>query len=749
MDKLAQCLDDIQQSHLFLSANKIELAKKHGQNAIKVAIELLKNKDHELVSLIRQVAQFASDYYEKLVIRKIGTLLFSEKVLWLSSNEHEYFWFPVLTMGSQSSMDIAPLSVDQTTLATPDFGSDFLIDFRNSESDWTSVGVDDLYQDLLPNCSFVLSLLLMADLGMGDQLKSLVRNFGDSKLKVRLHFNGTQREVAISLSLPYVEPPHEHRGLFVRSASNPQLLWPAYLEKAFLISLGQHYAFKGSNMAQDTYMLMGWFPEVRKASDWSSSELAELWRLRELGEVALGLGTGPVSETLMLKLGVISEHDYVLCAYDSQSGTMTLKNPWVQHGLHRSTDRMLQVGLSLVGQFSYMYINWKPNYQFKTEMTFVAKPTRIFPSYIGDHPQYDFHNLSPLSQTIAIVVEQFIGSEDPQFCVSVFKNDQGRILSEMQLPLAGGGSFTNTRVNYLKLEAEPLSTYTVVVKTVSQSTTKYTLTLHHNFSDLLFNKTKVKFPHAVEEIHGLWNFGYNGGNWATETYVDNPQYDIMIPESVSNMIIVLKADNQTNVSFHLLHCEADQVGKKLRNFDKSKLLFNERYEDGVLLKEVNDLEPGNYRLVVSSFDRENTGSFTLQIYNDGLAPLAPTQVPQALGTFTQNHQFQWNNSNRHKIWIVGEQSETRATFHFRANSCSSSPSAYRPALRASIFDSGTGQSIVVTEMWNDCIYGVFLDCTLPRPDHRYILLVERFETGAGICRISVGSSGRIHMGEVE
>lgn len=750
MDELAQCLHDIQSSHVSLAANKVDLAKKQCLSAVKVVSELLKDEDNEHMPQIKELARFAADYYEKILNNGASTLLFSEKFLWLSSKQHGFLWYPVLTMGKLKSMEIAPVTVVEPGLKTPDLGPDFVLQFRETVSDWSLRGIHDLYQDLLPNCSFVLSLLLMAEMGMEEHLRSLVQDFGNLKVKVSLMFNGALREVSLTVALPYVQPPHERRSLFVRSFSNPDLNWPAYIEKAFLICLGQHYLFNGSNMAQDTYMLTGWFPEVRKSKEWCRSDIAELWRLKEKGQVALGLGTGPVSDILASKLGVISMHDYVVCDYDQVNETMTLKNPWAQHGSQDIPERSLVVDLSLAGHFSYMYVNWKPNYQFTTNLSFVTTCSNISHTYIGDQPQYDFCNTSQTHQNIAIVVEQYIGSfHEPRFCVFVYKNSHGKLFTENQIQLAAGGMLANSRVNYLTLNAEPETTYTIAVKTFAMSTTKFALAVYHNFSDLTLTKSKLKYPHVVREISGLWNFGYNGGNWASETYIDNPQYDIKIPESVSSMMIVLKSELPAEVSFHLLHCEEDQVGKKLRNFDKSKILFDDKYSAQLQVREVTDLEPGNYRLVVSSFDRGNKGDFKLLVFNDGSAPLQLTQVPQALGTFTQNLQFEWHYSNRHKYWVNSEQSQTRVTFHFRVNSTNSSSSTYRPAIRASLFDSVTREPIVVTKQWNDCVYGVFVNCVLPYPAQQYILLVERFETGCGVCRISVGSSSRIHLREVE
>lgn len=733
MHPLALCLHEIQLSHVYVASNKLDDAKKLCLLAVKALGVLMKTENSNLAAT-KALAQFAVDYYEKLLKDGLAALTFLQKVLWLASSVNGYTWYPTIAMGSLSSMDIG-LVPNEATLKVPELAK-ISVEFKQTILDWSLDGLDTLYQDLLPNCSFVLSLLLMADMGMGEYLRSLVRKF-DLDIKVCLRFDGALREVALTLSLPHVMPPHEDRSLFVRSSSNPHLKWPAYLEKAFLVCLGHHYLFEGSNMAQDTYMLTGWLPEVRKMGDWSTTDIAQLWKLKEEGEVAIGVGTGPFSDTLASQLGVTPQHDYVVCGYDEKTG-VTLKNPW---GRQKADERVLHVDLSLLGHFSYVYINWKPSYSLRADVVFMTSSSKWEGSYIGDLPQYEFQNVSSTQQNVAILTEQFVG-EDSLYCVTVYLTGHGKLYTENQCAHVAGGTFTNSRVQYVKFAAEPLATYTVVVKAVSGSS-KFALSVLHDIPELALTKAKLKYAHSLQ-IEGLWGFGYNGGNWASETYIDNPQYDVMVPQSVSRMMLVLRSEHKADINFHLLYCEDDQVGKKLRNFDKSKILFDERYLE-VQVKEAH-VEPGNYRLVISSFDRENTGAFTLQVQNNGNAPVALTQVPQALGTFTQSLRFQWNHSNRHKYWVVSDQSPCHVTFWFRANSCGASSPTYRPAIRASLFDSG-GDPIAVTKQWNDSIYGVFFECDLEKKAHPYILLIERFETGDGICRVFLGSSSRVEVSQ--
>jgi calpain-7 len=77
------------------------------------------------------------------------------------------------------------------------------------------------------------------------------------KYILRLHFNGCFRKAVIDDRLP---ASNTSRSLHVIDRNNPQLIWPALVEKAYLKVRGG-YDFPGSNSGTDLWVLTGWVPE--------------------------------------------------------------------------------------------------------------------------------------------------------------------------------------------------------------------------------------------------------------------------------------------------------------------------------------------------------------------------------------------------------------------------------------------------------------------------------------------------------
>lgn len=766
-EHIAQCCWHLQQSHFNIAKKDLALAKKHCQLASLAINEALQNKTNFLAPTIASVAQFTIKFYKQLLEKGLASLLAQEKLQWLASTNCDRDWFPILRFGEVESTALAPVElIDDNTLLLPKLSSDFAVEFNETVARLSierqlsalkfdpphklkkgTLALSDLYQDLLTNCSFVLSLLSIAELGMELDLRSLVTFHGNSRAKVELFFNGTRREISITTCLPFVLPPHESRSLHVRSLSSEALTWPAILEKAFLIALGEDYTFSGSNMAQDTYALIGWIPEIRKTGDCSFEEIAEFWRLKDKGIVALGLGTGPMSAKLAAQLEVVPEHDYVLSNFDAAAKTLILRNPWTAETLtDMSMQQHLRVDVSLFGQFSYLYVNWNP-LSFKTSrVTFSCVALEWPEMYLADKPQYAISNATQDPQETIVLVERY-SRLDADICLSVWEGTKDLIYTTTEYPLVDGGIFSKLRLTSLRFTMQPNTDYIISVSSHNKKSSICSLAVFHKMDNIKLTKAKARLPKNVLPITGKWYGPSRGGSWTRESYINNPQYDFKIDRISSVAIILAAKDPNNEVAVHLFHRE-EQYTKKLKCFDRLKLLANEKYSRCICFLSVENLDPGSYRLVVSALECKDNDEYLLVLAHDAPDEIHLERVPQALGTFEQKKTFDWGGRNRSKVLLRSKYSRTVLTVHVLAGIPQLSIGAYIPAVRASLFDFETSEPIIVTSEWNDSLYGVFLECELPEGERSYILLIERFEPGEGVCRLEIGSSSRLIIEQI-
>lgn len=129
--------------------------------------------------------------------------------------------------------------------------------------------VHDLVQDVITDCSVVASLCAVTariERGHEDILIScfpqtpidrMPAASNNGKLIFRFQFNGCYRKVVIDNRLPRSRT---SRALHVIDRNDPDVLWPALVEKAYLKVRGG-YDFPGSNSGTDLWVLTGWIPE--------------------------------------------------------------------------------------------------------------------------------------------------------------------------------------------------------------------------------------------------------------------------------------------------------------------------------------------------------------------------------------------------------------------------------------------------------------------------------------------------------
>ncbi|KAG4434197.1 hypothetical protein IFR05_010324 [Cadophora sp. M221] len=551
--------------------------------------------------------------------------------------------------------------------------------FPESAKSMTATTEIDLVQDITTDCSVVASLCAgtaRAVKGHGKLLASIIYPHDKSNMRprvskngkyiFRLHFNGCYRKVVIDDRLP---ASNTTRSLHVIDRNNPQLLWPALIEKAYLKVRGG-YDFPGSNSGTDLWVLTGWIPEqVFLQSDDLQPE--QLWgRIHKsfsFGDIMITLGTGKLSRKEEKALGLAGEHDYAILdmkEVDSQR-LMLVKNPWcdgmVWKGSHfndsnqswtselkdalPSEESPLSPGTFWMSfedvsqHFESLYLNWNPGlFRHRQDHHFNwIIPTIQSPGSFIHNPQYAVSASSSTPVWILLSRHFATGEEDiarnnshSSHTLSSPSGSSALGFISLYIFSASGrrvylsddalhrGAFVDSPQTLAILDVSPSTPYTVVVAQHGLPLPKYSFTLSFfSRSPLTISTAPDSLPHCTSHT-GSWTSRTAGGNASASTYPLNPQFSILLP-STSPVTLILETD-QEELAVHVKLVWAN--GNRVSAVTSKDIVGGSGdYRRGCALASLPSVAAGKYTIVCSTFEAGQTGNFTLRV---------GTQVPSTV-----------------------------------------------------------------------------------------------------------------------
>lgn len=549
----------------------------------------------------------------------------------------------------------------------------------------TAVNDIDLVQDITTDCSVVASLCAgtsRALKGHGTLLASIIYPYDKVKLRprvskngryiFRLHFNGCFRKVVIDDRLP---TSNSSRSLHVVDRKNPQLLWPALLEKAYLKVRGG-YDFPGSNSGADLWVLTGWIPEQVFLQRYVSSRLGnlninfklsddlqhqQLWsrvlRSFGFGDVMITLGTGKLSHKEERELGLAGEHDYAVIDMKEEGSQrlLLIKNPWCDGMIWKgsipippsdSSQSWSQDLLStlpatetpapgsfwmtfedIVQYFESLYLNWNPGlFTHRQDHHFTwTLPAINTPGSFAHNPQYSFS--SNATDTVWIVLSRHFATGEQDIIkhkpTSLAASNALGFISLYIFEASGRrvflsddafhrGAFVDSPQTLATLEVDPGASYTVVVAQHGLPLPRYA------FSLSFFSRSPLIVAEAIDSLShasthtGAWTSLTAGGNASSPSYPLNPQFSILVP-STTDITLVLETDKE-ELAVHVKIVWGN--GQRVSAVTSRDILGGSGdYRRGCALASLQNIMPGKYTIVCSTFEAGQTGKFTLRVFS--------------------------------------------------------------------------------------------------------------------------------------
>jgi calpain-7 len=507
----------------------------------------------------------------------------------------------------------------------------------------------------------------------------------------KFNFNGCYRMVDIDDRLPVSK---SHRVLHVVDRNNPNLIWPALLEKAYL-KLRGGYDFRGSNSSTDIWVMYGWVPEqiylhqlVRhsfSASSLISSayDLAVWEKVADefvAGNVLITMGTGSMSPLEEKEYGLASRHDYAVIDVleEGQAKKLLLKNPWCGETLWQDRNHADSIDATnkteqprgtfwitfedVFQHFVSIYLNWNPA-KFKHRQDIHFSWT-VFPKSSGsatyiDNPQISLKaresggvwillshhfcegcgHASPESEPVeaesTATVEPPTGPKDQNTNSSIGSIALSAFKNHGKLVYTRdgaikNGSFVESFHALLTINTISTETYTIVVAEDDLPARDHTFTM------TAFSNGPVELSPATGE------YAYSTSiesSWAGE--VEGPSHPIsdtsrtqlkMSISAPTKFSMLLKSE-AANDKINLKICHG---GKRIHSLRRQDIILDsgELHNGADFCESGPELfQPGDYTVVASVFGKPSGKTFTLR--TDSSVPLQIRAIPsEDAGKFT-------------------------------------------------------------------------------------------------------------------
>ncbi|WVW79913.1 hypothetical protein I302_101883 [Kwoniella bestiolae CBS 10118] len=495
---------------------------------------------------------------------------------------------------------------------------------------WTENGQEDrwiLKQGPVSDCSVVAAMGVGLEhdrqFGQGLNRANLFPKSEDGRSRrsengkhvLKLLLNGAWRKVVFDSLLPHTPDPkplyttcHPANTFDSSSSASVGAPWIPLALKGYFKAFGG-YSIKGSNPAPDIYAYTGWIPER--------------------GEVKISLGTGEkVSEGLVRlhAYGVVALRDKgserLVDVFDPGATSFTM-----------SWDR-------ICSEFEALHLNWKPDLMpmVATRHWSWPKPKSYSPSgsAVTTHPQYRLQITAPSSddQEIWVLLSQHITSKDrplDDVALHVFeeyghRSGSGRLIrpekADQTSPYAND---MHILVRY-PLRRTTSSLLIIPARDRGNFQTGFTLKAFASHgSTLKLDRISQTMPFS-QVISGSLNSRNAGGHPGHPTHIFNPQYKVVLQApprggSIEGRI-TLQGEKERAWNVKLLWGKGELVSDVSEDM---VVADTGSYSYGMTYCDIPSVNPGTYTLVVSSFEPDHTGPFTVSF--ESTAPVDITPIP--------------------------------------------------------------------------------------------------------------------------
>lgn len=427
-----------------------------------------------------------------------------------------------------------------------------------------------------------------------------------------------------------------------------------------------------------------YFPDRSRRDDVSPDALwRRIFGAFNYGDVLITVGTGGLTQSEEVGIGLVSNHDYAIIDLQEVEGRRLLlvKNPWaggttwkgslwhngeVEDMLHAQDARTLQHERLEAGtfwmdlydiflNFESMYLNWNPElFSFREDVHFnwVIPTPRMPCGSFKSNPQFELRSenggiawlllsrhlqdVEPLScchpkgllkglpEGLPENLPAKSGTGHGFICLYLFDNDGENVF------LSDGaccrGVYVDSPNTLIKFDLLPTKSYTIVISEQSLSGSKHSFTLSALSSyPVSLRKARDRYSRWVR-MQSEWTTSSSGGNASSATYHLNPQFSVHVP-ALSEVSLLLESSNE-DAPVHVKLLWGD--GKFLSAIRSRDIVGDSgEYRKGIAVAEMRQVQPGIYTIICSTFERGQLGAFSLSVGSTSDCAIKQNPKPDA------------------------------------------------------------------------------------------------------------------------
>ncbi|KAG2347439.1 cysteine proteinase [Suillus weaverae] len=550
----------------------------------------------------------------------------------------------------------------------------------------------DIIQNLVNDCSVCASIAVSIQHNIrfnSNLLLSSLSSLDDGRYELKVFVNGDFRRIVIDDQLPF-----DSNDKLVGVSTGPKnQLWPSFLEKAYMKLMGG-YDFLGSNSAIDLHVLTGWIPEhidLRSASFERERTWSRIMAGFPRGDCMMTVGTNDKTALNIHSVKLLPSHDYAVTDIKE-----TNDERWVTLLDSRvcGSDRVLDIRWDdICATFEGLYISWNPS---------------LFASRVTFHGSWQLENAEDLPRASTYHLRlNYQKTNDPAHQKAppepTTDNGNGKDSTETEIWILLTRHLRDTRrtSEYIAMNVQEddmvlgdpehvalKSNYTNSTHLLSRIKTSqfqtqssgslsllacydgqfdqvgFTVTAFAYSSDVVVSwDTRVPPARYTQKIDGVLTHKTAGGNCTHPTYMANPQYHLRVHTSTSASTdkrpstsadktrVILTAQGTRDISLNVTAVWSQ--GERISELSQKEVVAHSGPYTYGHARVAAHLAPGDYTVVLSAFEPDQTGKFTLKVESPSRFEIKA--IPQeGAGMYVKTVRGEWDSTT-----AVGGPSQNR------------------------------------------------------------------------------------------